>query len=139
MANLFGRNRKPEGPAWRESRGVRRRQGVGDVTNLPCARETAVEKEASEPRPNGNRRDARPEVERSARWFQRQGWKYANGSERMGKWRAGEEDAVPISGEKGRLCARQGVTASTGKKERPKVGLSKRVASAVRVEIRASV
>ena len=67
MANLFGRDRKPEGPAWRESRGAPRRQGAGDIAGLPCPRETAVEKEVSEPRPNGNRRDARPEVEKAAR------------------------------------------------------------------------
>ena len=39
MANLFGRDRKPEGPAWGESRGAPCRQGAGDVAGLPCPRE----------------------------------------------------------------------------------------------------
>jgi hypothetical protein len=63
-------------------------------------------KGTSEPRPNGNRRDARPEVKKAAWWFQRQGRKDVNGSERTRKWRAGEGEAVVIVGEKGCVCPR---------------------------------
>jgi hypothetical protein len=83
------------------SRGALRRQGAGDVASLSCPRETAVENGVSELRPNGNRRDARPEVEKAARWFQRQAWK-----ERMCKWRAGEGEPVAIAARKSRLCPR---------------------------------
>ena len=97
----------PEGRAWQESRGAPCRQGAGDVANLPCLRETAVEKEVSELHSNGNRRDATREVEKAAaRCVRRQGWKGANGSGRMGKCPAGEGDVGAGAGEKGRLCPR---------------------------------
>ncbi len=50
-------------PAWRESRGALRRQGAGVVTSLPCPRETAAEREVSKLGPDGERGDARAEVQ----------------------------------------------------------------------------
>src|SRR6516225_6146209 len=56
---FLGGTGNPEGPAWRESRGAPCRQGAGDVASLPCPRETAAEKEVSEPAPHGDRRSVR--------------------------------------------------------------------------------
>src|SRR5262249_36762802 len=99
--------RNPEGPAKRESRGVPRRQGAGDVASLPCPRGTAAERDYQNRSPHGNRRNARDEAENdcavvSGPTVEKRGWRRRHvqtASRRRG--------VGAIADRKGRVCPRR--------------------------------